>query len=725
MTWQKVARVVVAAIGLATAGAVYLLTRERPAVSPPPSGTEAADPAAKMQSGPGRQVRYDGNRPIGELTFADFRTYEDNRVVWLKFEYKLHDGTVLSADRVEATGTESGSGKPDDLALKGRVNLRTADGTTLTGDSGTYNEATGVAKVPGPTSFSRGRMSGTGTGGEYSREAGVFRLFEDVEVTMAPGEAGGTPLEATAESMTFTTGVKSVLFEGGARLARSAETMEAERATLFFSEDEQRFRLIELRGKAEVTPEGGQSTGLPEMHADDIDLTFYENSDALEGARLSGRATMVQATAEGRRSIEAAEIDFGTARDGTTLTRLRAAPRGRGERIVVRMPGTKEAPSRTITSATLVANGDEKVGLTAALFDGGAEFVEVANRSDAASGSRRVGKAQRLTLVLRGQLDAIDEARFDRDVTFTSGTVEGFGDIGVYRAKAGELDLQPGGQAPRRRARVSDGDTGVTVEAAGMITVHLDTGNLHARDNVDTVTAGRAKGSASSTSIFNDADPIYGSGAEFLYDDASMRATYRGAAGAPAQLRQIDNIIRGLEIVYLREQQDLGATGAVDSTFDLTVSPRAGRAATGAVRYRMTADALAYTEKARTATYTGAARLRGPDGDMTAATIALILSRETRSLDRLEATGRVHAVLEGGREARGDRLVYEARDDRYLLWGKPLTWISKENDGTCYAQDGNFVRFDGDLGAPDFPADQNADGGAPRRSIPCPVTLTK
>jgi hypothetical protein len=69
--------------------------------------------------------------------------------------------------------------------------------------------------------------------------------------------------------------------------------------------------------------------------------------------------------------------------------------------------------------------------------------------------------------------------------------------------------------------------------------------------------------------------------------------------------------------------------------------------------------------------------------------------------------------------------VYEAREDLYQLWGKPLTLTNKESDGTCYAQDGSMVRFRGELGAPDFPADQNAAGGAPRRSIPCPATTAK
>jgi hypothetical protein len=129
-----------------------------------------------------------------------------------------------------------------------------------------------------------------------------------------------------------------------------------------------------------------------------------------------------------------------------------------------------------------------------------------------------------------------------------------------------------------------------------------------------------------------------------------------------------------------------------------------------------------YTEKLRTARYTGSVRLESADGATTAGALDLVLAKDARTLDRLEATGNVHAVLEGGREARGERLVYEEAGDLYQLWGKPLSILNRDSDGTCYTQEGNVARFKGELGAPDFPPAENADGGAPRRAVPCPAT---
>ncbi len=204
-------------------------------------------------------------------------------------------------------------------------------------------------------------------------------------------------------------------------------------------------------------------------------------------------------------------------------------------------------------------------------------------------------------------------------------------------------------------------------------------------------------------------------------------ATYIGKGTSLASVQQGKSIVNADHIEYFRERQDLVAKGHVDSTFDIVPTSAEGKdpkAATGA--YNGKADTFVYTEKTRTAKYTGSARLKSTAGsDTTADAMDLLLAKDARTLDRLEATGGVHAFLKDAREARGDRLVYEAREDLYQLWGKPLTLTNRESDGTCYAQEGTMARFKGDLGAPDFPADQNAAGGAPRRSIPCPSPAAK
>lgn len=726
MRWQKIARVLVVLVGLGTAAAVYFLTRER-TVAPPPPVMADADPTAKMQSGAGKDLRYRGDELLGTLTYERVRSYENSRVVWEKFEYRFNDGTRLSADLVEARGNSAGGSKPDELTLTGHVRLETKDDTTLRGESGTYSEVTGTANMPGRVSFSRGKLSGSGDGGTWDRETGVLKLLAAAKVEIAPEKDEDEALQASAASMTYTPDGKTMLFDQGARLERRADTMTADRATLHLSEDEERIRLIELRGNSEVKPVKGQTSDLPEMRAADIDLEFREGTQLLQQARLEGGATMHQPAAEGRRSIEADHIDFTTAADGSTLTRLNASPRDAKGRVTVRLPAAKDAPARTITGATLAATGDDAHGLTSAVFDGGVEFVETGGGRRGGAATKRVAKSRTLRLAIKGQLDQIEEARFDQAVEITDGDIRGFGDAGVYRAAAGEMDLMPNRQAAGKRASVTNDGEGITVESNDLITAYLDSGSLYARGDVNTSSRGKktARG-APGASIFNSSEPIYGNALEFRYDDAAQTAVYMGKGDAQARvLQQNGNVVIADRIDYASERQDLVAKGRVDSRFDIAPTAAADGKDPKAVsgKRRATADVLVYTEKTRTANYTGSVVLENADGDTTTAdAMNLVLAKDARTLDRLEATGGVHAVLKGerDREARGDRLVYEAREDLYQLWGKPLTLINKENDGTCYAQDGTMVRFKGELGAPDFPADQNAAGGAPRRSIPCP-----
>src|SRR5690606_34122787 len=120
-------------------------------------------------------------------------------------------------------------------------------------------------------------------------------------------EAGGK-VEATSRSMTFNRAGMALLFDQDARIAHETQTMAADRATLYLAENQDQFRVIELRGRSRVTPVPGREATVPEMAARDIDLAFYEGTQALERAVLAGGSSMVLVDGSARRSIEAADI---------------------------------------------------------------------------------------------------------------------------------------------------------------------------------------------------------------------------------------------------------------------------------------------------------------------------------------------------------------------------------------------------------------------------------
>jgi lipopolysaccharide export system protein LptA len=426
--WQKALRLGVAAVGLGTAAAVYVLVRPRPA-APPPAPEITIDPAARVQTGAGKYIRTEGDRVVGTWTYSAVRQYADGRSQWDHFRYELSDGGVMSADLVQAEGQSGTSEMPAVLTARGHVVWQTHDGTSVQADAATFDDANGVAIMTGPTTFTRGRTTGSGVGGVYEQKTNRFTLQSAAHVTTAPADAAGPPLDITAQSMLYVMDQKTMTFDGAARIVRASETLASDHTTIYLAENEEQFKAIQLRGHSAVTPAAGHTSDLPEMQAEDIDLSFYPDSTALQTGALRQHATMVLTDETGRRSIEAPSIDFATAEDGRTLTRLDAR-----DRAIVSTPRNGDVPERKISANSLVATGDAKKGLTQARFEGKVEFNELVAGARGTPDHKRTATSETLTARIAGRLDAIDDARFERDVVFRDGTVTGDADVGIYRA---------------------------------------------------------------------------------------------------------------------------------------------------------------------------------------------------------------------------------------------------------------------------------------------------
>lgn len=708
MRWQRAARFVVAGVGLGTAVALVVLTRERPVVRPPVV-TPGGDPAAVFQSAAGATVRHDGDRVVARVEYGQVRRYAD-RMEWEAFALTLDDGAKLSANRVTGTFTGANRDQPTSFAFDGDVRFQSAAGMSLEGDAGTYDDVSGTASIPGPAEIRRQGLQGRGTGGTYERSSGTFTLLADAELTVTP-DGGEAPIALKARTITITGGGASMLLEQSAEILRASDTLRADRATVYFA-DQQQFRTIEMRGRSRVAPLAGKTSDLPDLQADDMELDFYPGGTALQRAALHRQATMVQRVAQGRRAISASDIRFATAPDGKTLTRLEAS-----ERVSVTLPASPTVAARTITGATLAASGNDQAGLTSAVFDGGVEFVEAASTGRQAG--RRTGHGERLSLTVKGQLEAIDAAFFERDVRFVSGDVVGVGDLGDYRATKGELDLRPSSPTGGRRARVEDG--AVIVEASERILVNLDTNDLYARGGVTTVSRAKSPGSRTSSAMFDGAQPLYGSGAEFWYDASTERFRYLGDGATLARLKQSDDsLVTGREVVFLQRTQELTASGQTESVFVASSGTTAA-----ATRYRATGTMFRYDDASRTVINDGApARLRFGTDDTEADRVVLTLAKEGRTVERMEATGNVRTNAQAGRLALADRVLYEPEADSYRLWGRPLTLWTRESDGTCTSQTGNFVRITGEVRAPEFPEADNPAGATSTSKLTCPPFFT-
>jgi lipopolysaccharide export system protein LptA len=709
--WQQAARWGVAIGGIVTAVVLYTQTGERPPEEKPAVATPI-DPEAKVQSGEGTDTRYKAGAVVFKMNYATVAELHDGRFRWTGARFQLDDGTVACADEIEAS-SEQFDGQPAQLKLTGNVCLDTAEGASIRGTAATYDARTGTAMLPGPVTFVRGRISGSGNGGEYYRDTGIFNVLSDARVETTADEANGR-VEATARSMTFNRATQALLFDTDARIVHEKQTMAGDRATLYLAEDQDQFRVIELRGRASVVPVPGQEASVPEMRARDIDMAFYEGTQQLERAVLTGGSSMVLVENGGHRSIEATDIDLGTAADGRTVTSLTA-----NERVVVRTPSQAGQPARVITAARLTTTGNE-TGLTTATFTGGVQFTEITPARNGAKPAERTGRSRTLTMKLDGNLDNIQSAQFQQDVEFRDGEVTGDGDIGDYDAEAGRLVLRPG-RVPTRLPHVASGR--VTVDAREFVDVDLTSQNVHARGDVKTVSRGEpgAKPGAATPQqgLLNPDETMLGFAAEFWYDSDAERVRYRGTDSEPARVTQGDTVVVGTTVELSETTSDLTARGRVDTTFTAT----AAGSNTAPRKYRVQADTLDYRDAARTATYTGEpVVLTAPDGVTRAKHMVMTLAAEGRALEQLDARDEVRATMPGNRQALADSLLYEASADRYTLRGvrsRPLVLRGEgETPGACSEWHALMAYFTNDGGPPVFPAAENP-GRVERRDVPC------
>jgi lipopolysaccharide export system protein LptA len=119
------------------------------------------------------------------------------------------------------------------------------------------------------------------------------------------------------------------------------------------------------------------------------------------------------------------------------------------------------------------------------------------------------------------------------------------------------------------------------------------------------------------------------------------------------------------------------------------------------------ANEIRYDEAARTVTYSAGAvaptsgqgptaptvplaQVSGPDGDLRAERIEIVLAREENGVDRLEAYNRVTMVV-GARTATGSRLTYHAREERYVISSTGVTPVSIRE--SCSETTGRTLTF--------------------------------
>jgi lipopolysaccharide export system protein LptA len=659
MKWQRVARLVIAVVGIAFAVVVAsTMKRRTPPQTQPP--VPRADPTAVVESEGGSSVRISGDREEGVLKYERLLTYANGASKMI--------GVTLTSERRGQTfvvsGAEGQAGENDSsMELSGGVRLEASDGMVVTADRASYSKAANLIRVPGAVAFSRGRMKGTGIGLDYNQTDDVIVISDRAAIEVAPDKAGTGAMTLASGALEFRRVEKIIRLDRGARITRDGQTVEADLAVAHLSPDEERLELLELRTNSRITAQPTAAGGLERLSGRDVDLRYGGDGQTLERANINGDA-LVQLAGERRqpgRQIAANAMDIGVGPDGSTPNALVAR-----DNVKVTLPGEAGGATRTIAAQALDGTGAGTRGLTGAHFTGNVQF------SERGGGIDRAARSAVMDVAMAPGFGAIEEATFARGVRFADGPMFATAAAARYALTRGVLELsgsEPGSLAPHVL------NEQIAVDAA-RIDITLEGPQVKASGTVKSVLQPKragadAKGDAAHLpSMLKSDQPVNVTADQLSYDGTASRAVYTGNA----LLWQAETSVKGSAITIDSKSGDLAASGPVTTSAMLQQDD--GKGGKERVSSIGTSKDFAYVDSLRRATYTGDAHITGPQGDLTSPRVELFLKPSGDELDRAEAYEGV--TLRGeGRKTTGIRLTFFGADQRYVVTGSPVTIVDE------------------------------------------------
>jgi LPS export ABC transporter protein LptC len=668
-SWQKRLRIGLAVFGILFAGLVYRSIGER-RVAPPVRPAERTDPNAQVETTNAELQQVRGTEREFEIQSERTLTYADNSLKHINVVI-----TVRKEGRVYVVSAKEASAGPNqvELQLAGAVKISVSDGFELMTESGTFNQNESIARAPGAVTFKKGHMSGSGSNATYNQKVDVLNIAESARVFVT--EENGKRSFDGASGSALLDRTQDVLFlESKVHVLRDTQVIDAEKVMARLSPNEDIITSLELRGNSNV--KGGNGP-LDSMNADAIDLSYSPDGTKLERALLNGKASFSTAADEhaSSRRMAGGYLEVTTATDGT-VSKIAGK-----DGVQLDMPSAGDGPPRTIRARTLDATGEPGRGLTAVRFRDDVVFQE----DNKSNNSSREVRAQSLNASLEG--DGLRNAFFSGGVSFKEKGFEAGAAEARYQPGKGILNLAGTGGS---RSFVTDDQ--IHVEARE-IDVTLEGHGMEARGNLRTSLSGKpstAKDGGRLPGLLKEGQAASVNAEQLDYKGGNGRAEYTGAA----TLVQGDTAIRGDRIVIDQQKGDLVASGSARSTLMLDKGRTDGRA-----------NEIRYDEAARTVTYSAGAvapttgqgasvplaQVTGPDGDLRAERIDIVLARTENGVDRLEAYNRVTTVL-GSRTATGSRMTYHASDERYVMSGAGVTPVSLR-ESSCRETTGRTVTF--------------------------------
>ena len=657
MLVRRILRVALAAFAVGFAVWLGLQLRGR-SLAPGEAADPRTDPNAVVESSGGLITRTRGEARDMDLQHKGLRTYPDGRTVFRAVTVTVparedRRGFTIRGDEAEVTKDNA------QVRLTGNLKLDTTDGLSMTGPEATYDTTDGIIRIPGDVKFVKERMRGSSIGATYDNTRDVLWMLEQARIDVERDPQGQGETHMTAGSAGFARADRYIRLQDAASVTREGQTLRGDSVTVFMQPTADIVELIELRGSSSAALPAPHQ--LQAMQATDINLAYQPDGRTLRQATLAEHASVQfrgQGGGTGRR-LAAALIDMQLDADGSTMTGLNAQ-----ENVQLTVPQAGATPARTITGGTLNGTGQPGRGITGATFAPTVTFRETRPAARGQAAMDRTITADSLDLQTSGNLDEIDRAGFNGNVTVTDAQRTASAPRLVYRTGSGDITLSAEGTSSF--ARIDD--TRGSVQAR-IINIIGGGDDVLAETDVRSVLQGGDTGTAR-PGMFRDDQPVNVTGAKL--ERKAQQAVYSG----DAQIWQGATSIKGDTITLDEGSGNLFAVGKVRTVMELEESDAATGKPTRSVTTG-TANELDFQDKERKAVLRTAARLVSTrDGDLRGNRIEMFLLEGGRELERLEAYDAV-TLQTPTRHATGTRLTYFTRDGRYVMGGQPVVVLEQ------------------------------------------------
>jgi lipopolysaccharide export system protein LptA len=663
----KFSKAALALVAAAVVIAVVLALKRRVIPVAPPLAAVRTDPKALVESTSGRVVRFNRAHEDIRVEYERQLTYADSSTKLLKVK-------IVADDRGDGrsftlTADEGDAGKDEALiSLNGHVRLLEGDGFTADTNAATYDKRDDKVRAPGDITFHHNRLSGSGVGMLYEKNADVLTILEHAVMHIAPNDNGKGAAEVSAGHATFARMDHTVQFDGGVHVTRAGQVIDSSTAIVYLSDDDKRVTVLELHGNAAISGDAADAGSLQGISGSDVTLEYADDGQAIQHAIIGGNAVVKLSGGGGGkagREISANALDIKLASDGATPIAMMAQ-----QNVQLTLPADDALATRTVKAQTLAATSDPanpSRGLTRAEFTGGVEYREKSATVN------RLARSARLQVGLKAAMAAFDSATFSGAARFEDAKVTGTASSLTYLADQGTLSLS-GSEPASPRPHVFNDQIAVDANA---IDVVLAGPVLNAKGTVKSVLQPPKKtadGDAKLPSMLKQDQAVAVTGDALKYNGDANTATYEGHA----QLWQTETSIKAGTITIDSKTGDLTASGSVVTT---TVLEQTDKEKKRKQRQQSvaTSKAFAYSDKARRAHYDGDVHFSQAENDLSAATVDLFLKPDGNELERAEAFHPSNGVVlrEQGRQTTGSKLSYSAADERYDVSGAPVSVIDQ------------------------------------------------